>query len=107
MLAFGSSFHGSEIATYFGFDLWFGVALGQVTRSTECLIRGSAGRREPRPIHHKHEFRLHNATFSHSAPLQTFLCIVVCGTEHSTQVPLFPRRSRWLLREVAYPIFYK
>ena len=46
----------------FGFDLWFGVALGHVSRSTECLIRGPAGRREPRPIHHKHEFRLCIAT---------------------------------------------
>ena len=47
----------------FGFDLWFGVALGHVSRSTECLIRGPAGRREPPPIHHKREFRLCKAIF--------------------------------------------
>ena len=41
-----------------GCDLWFGVALGHVSRSIECLIRGPAGRRAPRPIHDKHDFRL-------------------------------------------------
>ena len=50
MLAFGSSFN------IMGCDLWFGVALGHVSRSTECLMRGPAGRRVPRPIQDKHEF---------------------------------------------------